>query len=509
VKSSPSGTEAGADFVTVRSAEVGTVWTVSKKSPTDVVTLASVNLPKEELTRENVIKALGDYGRILDEKGTALGVFAMPDGNRVSVDVNALPSQKHRENSVDFAERNNQVSIWDPVLGEEVKTGGTGETAITDYRDAHDALKPLLKGEPPLIPDAATEEKAAEYFKTGKPLPSTITKQLTRAQKARVYPESVEPKTADAVIRSDIKNSPLAKKAGSEEAAIKAFSDKLVEFAKQYFDSDAFKEGLKWYSDFVPKLNAEFGEHAQIFAELLAATSPRNKPLENFQLAMEALEGFKAGQFDEKIQKFLEGSRMLEDGSWKTWYDEQLAAKKVKGKRAATEPAFMAQWIKEHDLQPRKSNDKLYGMHSTHVLKVLARTWLQNVEGPKVSNFIQNLVGTGHGATIDVWAQRTMRRLGYEGFQDRWRILPGNEAAVTDPDFFFSQKAFADAAEQLGVLPDALQGGLWFAEKKLWADRNWSRLDLGSYLTELKKAGMIREGIAERLADKITKRPEK
>jgi hypothetical protein len=175
----------------------------------------------------------------------------------------------------------------------------------------------------------------------------------------------------------------------------------------------------------------------------------------------------------------------------------------------------LAHWIETHDLIPHKSNGKLYAMHSTAVLKVLARTWLKNVTGPKVNQFVRNLVGTDHGATIDVWAQRTMRRLGYEGFQERWRILPGNEGGVSDPDFAFSQKAFAHAAERLGMTPDALQGALWFAEKRLWADRKWGRLDLGSYLTEIKKVDSIRKGIAERLASppkvkiKITKRTEK
>ncbi len=490
----------------------GTVWTVSKKSPTDVVTLASVNLPKDQLTRENIQKALGpDLGNILDEKGTALGVFTMPDPNMVSVDVNALVPQKFRKQSEEFAKQNNQVSIWDPVKGEEVKTGGTGETTLKHHRDILDALSPLLKGESEEIrfPDPAVLEQANAYRKAGKPIPTQVQKKLTLSQKAEFYPESVEVKKSTDILPSQIKNSPLSKQAGSEPAAIKAFSDRLVDMAKQYHDSPEFQEGLKWYSDFVPELKKEFGDHAQLFAELLAATSPRNKPKENFELAVEALEGFKTGKFDAKVSKFLDGMKMLEDGTWQQWYDEQLAAKKVKGNRRATEPAFMAQWIKEHDLTPRKSNEKLYGMHSTHVLKVLARTWLQNVTGPKVSNFIQNLVGTGHGATIDVWAQRTMRRLGYEGFQDRWRILPENEGAVADPDFFFSQKAFADAAERLGVLPDALQGGLWFAEKKHWADRQWGRLDLGSYLTEMKRVGNLREGVAKRLSETVKPRPEK
>ena len=35
--------------------------------------------------------------------------------------------------------------------------------------------------------------------------------------------------------------------------------------------------------------------------------------------------------------------------------------------------------------------------------------------------------------------------------------------------------------------PDALQGGLWFAEKQLWADNGWSKLNLGDYRKEIVK----------------------
>ena len=170
---------------------------------------------------------------------------------------------------------------------------------------------------------------------------------------------------------------------------------------------------------------------------------------------------------------------------------------------AKTKEAFMRDWINEHDLLPRQSNGAKFGVSSAAVLKVLARTWLSSVEGPKTYQFVRNLLGTDHGATIDVWADRTMRRLGYSGHVDRWRILPKNAVGVTDADFAFSQKAFAHAAKQLGVLPDALQGGLWFAEKQLWADRGYGKLDLGSFAKEMTKTDAIRQAIKQRLAQPV------
>jgi hypothetical protein len=91
-----------------------------------------------------------------------------------------------------------------------------------------------------------------------------------------------------------------------------------------------------------------------------------------------------------------------------------------------------------------------------------------------------------------------MRRIGYAG-KDRWRILPKNQAGVSDTDFAFSQKAFRAAADQLGIKPSALQGALWFAEKQLWANNGWSRLDLGDFRKEMEKLPLLRRGIGQRL----------
>jgi hypothetical protein len=166
----------------------------------------------------------------------------------------------------------------------------------------------------------------------------------------------------------------------------------------------------------------------------------------------------------------------------------------------ATPAAFLGEWIDKFNLKPRQSNGQLYGVSSVPVLQVLARRWLENTSGPKTQNFVQNLLGTGHGATIDLWADRTMRRLGYAGHVDRWRILPKNATGVSDADFAFSQKAFAEAAKRLNMKPDALQGALWFAEKHHWHNSGWSRLDLGDYRKELPKTEALRAGIAQRAA---------
>jgi hypothetical protein len=297
----------------------------------------------------------------------------------------------------------------------------------------------------------------------------------------------------DPQISSDIVGAPLIK-GMDRPTAVKTYAAKLVEEAKKWIDHPYFKEGLKWYSEFTPELKRVYGKHAQMMAELLAATSPNNAPGTNFGFANDALQGYKSGRFTKQIKKFEEGLGKVKDGSWEKW----LAKENPEGTQS--EANFLDTWIKKHDLRPTQSNGALYGMHSDAVLKVFARQWLEQTQGPKTQNFVQNLLGTGHEATIDVWADRTMRRLGYQDANPRWRILPKNGTGVTDADFALSQEVFREAAKQLGVQPDALQGGMWFAEKQHWADNAWGRLDLGDYRKEIGKVPMLESGIQQRLA---------
>jgi hypothetical protein len=324
---------------------------------------------------------------------------------------------------------------------------------------------------------------------------------MSRKELQDHFPEAIVPRKLDEKIPSEIIQSPLYKKAGSEDAAVEAFSDKLVEFTEQQKDNPAFKAGLNWYSEFVPMLKKTFGKYARRMAELLASTSPQTNVETNFAYALDALEGWKSGRFDKIISKFNEGMDKLNDGSWENWYSKEVKKEQVADVPETSTPAsFMKHWIEKYNLKPTQSNGKLYGQHSIPVLQVFARRWLELNKGPKVSNFVLNLLGEGHEATIDLWADRTMRRVGYEGAEGRWRILPQNVTGVSDVDFAFSQKAFRAAAEKIGVKPDALQGGLWFAEKQHWADNGWGRLDLGDFRKEIQKAGLLKAGIKRRLS---------
>jgi broad specificity phosphatase PhoE/ribosomal protein S18 acetylase RimI-like enzyme len=353
-------------------------------------------------------------------------------------------------------------------------------------------------------PTNRPEELSLAGIGTRKALSSREAADMTNAELKTHFPEAVvfnKVNGQDPEVSSDIVNSPLYKQAGSEGKAVQEFGDRLASEARKYEGTPEYDSGLKWYSDFVPKLKAMFGKHAQMMAELLAATSPQNAPDSNYAYALDALEGYKSGRYDKLLKKYQEGVDKLADGKLAKWYDKQVDAGKVaKPPKTPSEATYLAQWIHEHGLLPRQSNGQKFGVSSDAVLQVLAREWLEKSAGPKTLNFVKNLLGTGHEATVDVWADRTMRRLGYSDFMDRWRILPKNGKGVNDADFAFSQKAFRYAAEKLGIEPDALQGALWFAEKKLWADNGWGRLDLGDFRKEMQKTEMLKSGIQQRLA---------
>ena len=303
---------------------------------------------------------------------------------------------------------------------------------------------------------------------------------MSRADLRKHFPEAIVPAQLDEQIPSRIVESPLYKTA---DDPVSAFADKLVEFAREHESDPLYQAGARWYSEFTPMLKREFGADAPLMAELLAATSPQTNPTVNFGYALDALEGIKSGRFKKIIDKFNQGLKMIADGKWE--------------KSAPTPARFLAEWIDKHDLKPKQSNGKLYGQHSIPVLQVFARRWLNDNRGPKTRNFVENLLGISDEATIDLWADRTMRRIGYAS-KERWRILPQNGAAVSDADFTFAQKAFRAAAEELGMKPSELQGALWFLEKKLYHDNGWSKLDLGDYRREIQKTELLRTGIKQR-----------
>jgi hypothetical protein len=317
-------------------------------------------------------------------------------------------------------------------------------------------------------------------------------RKMSPAALAKQFPEIIKPvlrpNGEKQPIPYNFSDAPLVKKFKTEDQKVNAYADALVNESRKYESTPEFQSGMHWYSSFVPQLHKWFGEHAPLFAELLAATSPRTNPTVNFGYAADALEGWVKGKYDKQISKYKEGLSKLNDGSLRDWYTSNVPKKSQRPK--PSEGNMLGAWIAAHNLLPTRlsaaGEEKGFGLHSEAVLKVLTRSWMDQNQGVKVRQFVGNLTGKDNGATIDVWASRTLHRLGYDSAK-RWRILPEQESPLPDPQFAFGQKVFAAAAKKMGVTPDALQGGMWFAEKKHWNDNGWADLNLGDYRAELEK----------------------
>jgi hypothetical protein len=356
------------------------------------------------------------------------------------------------------------------------------------------------EGEPSFLP------RRQEQDLFGEPIirPAREVRQMTPSQITSSFPEAIRPKLTETgnkeKIPYDFSSAPLVKGLKTDDEKVKAYSDRMVQDVNRVENTPMFKAGQTWYSEFVPKLKKWFGPNAGLFAELLAASSPRTNPKVNFGYAIKAFEGWQRGEYDHQIQKFNEGLEKLQDGSLATWYRRKIPEAERPENPGPQD--YFAEWIAQNELLPKQwdrfneegdPNEVKFGMHGTRLMMVLARRWLDNNPGPKVSQFLGNLTGEDHGATIDVWAARTLRRLGYDVGGKRWRILPEMEGGVSDEDFKFGQRVFAATAERLGTQPDALQGGLWFAEKKYWADHGWGKLDYGDYRSELENLISLRK----------------
>jgi len=231
-------------------------------------------------------------------------------------------------------------------------------------------------------------------------------------------------------------------------SAVTTFADKLVQEYGKHTDNPDVIKAKDWYDMVLGHLKTGFGKHAEIFAHLLSATSPQQGVIQNWHDARVAWEQWRRGAYDGAIKEYQRTGKITPE------------------------------------MQPRKPptadnpQGALFGANSDEVLKVLAGTWLKEVKGPKTPNFFDNLFQRGVQATIDKWAARTMRRMGFEGVEGapkRWRLQPKSESGVSNLDFAFSQAAFKQAAERLNMDPHQLQAILWYAEKHVWADRKWSK----------------------------------
>lgn len=270
----------------------------------------------------------------------------------------------------------------------------------------------------------------------------------------------------------------------SREARVRILKDKLVAEGKAALADDTNAGGVGWYQRMRGWLQKTFGANIEMFAQLLGAASARTPVAENFKQALEAGREYSRGKYNELLQRYHEHVMSVKEkfDSGRA-LDEWLEANP--GKKASTfdKLAEYRKEISSFKEVPLRGNGKKFNANSAKVLQALYGNWLQVTKGPKTPNFAGNLTGRTLQATIDVWAARTVRRLLYSDRAKNWRLLPEQETGVDytlnkngeyGGDFFFAQEAFEQAANELGMNPDDLQGLLWYHEKGIWDKNGWT-----------------------------------
>lgn len=237
-----------------------------------------------------------------------------------------------------------------------------------------------------------------------------------------------------------------------------------------------------------------------------------------------------------------EGRTLLEirkDDAWKDMRRDELAALTTE-KSAYTKAAIKA--LPEYQrrieeikaarvlpdrLLPTKESGKNYGFNGRHIVRAMLDLWrVVKAEDPdlaiggtkpKALNFSGNLIGFRKKATIDVWAARLLQRL-----SGGRRIPPAAETSVrgnmlpsgeTTDQFGFGQEVFSRATKLIRgdaelraddglsrINDDDLQAVVWFIEKELWTQNNWTNsageggsFELEADLTGPKDQAGIRE----------------
>jgi hypothetical protein len=334
----------------------------------------------------------------------------------------------------------------------ELNLGRKGDPAILRQKNVKRLIEKQAAAHPEALP--------VEYIKDGK-LFRLDEKGLPVAQ----------PQEYDLLASSLFKDAAKGIRGEQRRSAyVMALASKLEGFFNQIKDQPEVMAGKEWYRVAREKLTKVFGQDTMIFAQFLAATSARTPVKQNFEQALDAYNQMRQGAFNGVAERYLSALKPMEAGE--LTFRKSIGSNKMGD---TVTPKTMREWLDVEEILPRRTNGKKYNANSMQVLNVIAGVWREKLGGPKTAQFSDNLSGASNEATIDVWAARTLHRMSNEGYMDKWRILPEAETGVGQEDFDVGQDAFRVAALRLGMKPDDLQGVLWFAEKRHWAEKGWTR----------------------------------
>lgn len=285
----------------------------------------------------------------------------------------------------------------------------------------------------------------------------------------------------------------------------KGISDEIIDINNRADQGDKNAEitmkQIGWYSKVASMLHHQFGGFADFLAQLMGPTSA-NTPVEgNVKYAMAALKSAMSGKWDSLIAdtiRWHEGVMQAAAG-----LDAVIDANRAKPKAERLTGKALAQTVAFKDAMavvtaaapyqgevPQQDSGAKFGMATQGVVEILAGVWsdFQRGDAPKTKNYYQNLIGRQFtGATIDVWAARTLRRMA--GLlrlpTSAEKGVAGNIGVKLTPgaEFGFGQEAFVKAAENLrnsgveafaNTTPADVQAMIWFSEKESWARNNWT-----------------------------------
>lgn len=299
-----------------------------------------------------------------------------------------------------------------------------------------------------------------------------------------------------------------------------------------------------WYTGMRTELRKMFGGIGDLATDLLGATSARTPVATNWRQTIDALRAFKSGSSSnspnaEALAQYKEFRER--GGKTNAWEKEgnalvlregvtpnfeslpsetQTAFRNALGKKPTSEQFFTYNDLRTLGLTDAQSQEilvngtptgKKFNANTMSVMDALIDRFV-NKTSPKTPTYAGNLIGRTDEGTIDVWAARTLQRVRDLLFGDAPRIPPRAEIAVggerlmrkdaagrdvINGQFGFGQYVLRQAAEGLDMRPDELQALLWFYEKDLWTERNWtSAVGEGGSIEDSLGAMRSQQGVA-------------
>lgn len=275
-----------------------------------------------------------------------------------------------------------------------------------------------------------------------------------------------------------------------------AMVEEVLDLYKRSKNGDAAASAIieqqGWYKNMRDQIKADFGSMADIFVDVIGATSAKTNVRQNWENSIEVLSEFSKGNYDEalgRLGSWLDNGKTI--GSGKAggpgYVDEHMRIRE-EAKAAGMSDAEAFAEGQLHFPLITKSNGKLINANSPATMLALLDHFRTKVAkgAPKTINFGGNLAPSHYSdlATIDVWAARFLRRV-----SGGKRIPPPAEQGVSGEfsadtetvtgEFGFGQETFKEAANKLrnngiDLGDDDLQAIVWFLEKELWTRKGYT-----------------------------------